>query len=88
MYEFIYIKGNKIISEQASREKNRLLVVREKWGMVANGYRISFASNKLTFEFNSGVHACTYVLSHIPLFVTSWTVAHQALVSVEFSSQK
>ena len=26
VYEFIYIKGNKIILEQASKEKNRLLV--------------------------------------------------------------
>ena len=41
--------------------------------MMANGYRISFASNKFAFEFNNGVYACTCVLSHVPLFVTPWT---------------
>ena len=28
------------------------------------------------------------VLSHIQLFVTPWTVAHQALLSMEFSRQE
>ena len=45
---------------------------------MANGYRISFVSNKFAFEFNSGVYACTCVLSHVPLFVTPWTIARQA----------
>ena len=31
-------------------------------------------------------HAC--VLSHIQLFATPWTVAHQAPLSVEFSKQE
>ena len=55
---------------------------------MANGYRISFASNTFAFEFNSGVYACTCVLSHVPLFVTPWTVVRQAPLSMEFSSQK
>ena len=29
-----------------------------------------------------------YMLSHIPLFVTPWTEAHQVPLSMEFSSQK
>ena len=87
MNSFI-LREIRLFQNRQVEKKNRLLAVREKCGMVANGYRISFASNKLTFEFNSGVHACTCVLSHIPLFVTPWTVACQAPVSVEFCSQK
>ena len=29
-----------------------------------------------------------YVLSHVQLFATPWTVAHQALLSIEFSRQQ
>ena len=32
------------------------------------------------------VHACT--LSHVQLFATSWTVAHQSLLSMGFSRQE
>ena len=31
-----------------------------------------------------GVRACVCVLSHVLLFVTPWTVPHQALLSIEF----
>ena len=31
---------------------------------------------------------CVCVLSHVQLFVTSWTVAHQATLSMEFSGQE
>ena len=31
---------------------------------------------------------CVYVLSHVQLFVTPWTVAHQGLLSMEFSKQE
>ena len=31
---------------------------------------------------------CVCVLSHVQLFGTSWTVAHQAPLSTEFSSQE
>ena len=31
---------------------------------------------------------CVPVLSHAKLFVTPWTVAHQALLSMEFSRQE
>ena len=31
---------------------------------------------------------CAYVLSCVQLFVTPWTVAHQAPLSTEFSRQK
>ena len=31
---------------------------------------------------------CTRVLSHVGLFVTPWTVAHQAPLLVEFSKQE
>ena len=31
---------------------------------------------------------CACVLSHIRLFVTPWTIAHQVLLSVEFSRQE
>ena len=34
------------------------------------------------------VHAGMYVLSHVWLFVTPWTVAHQAPLSMEFSRQE
>ena len=38
------------------------------------------------------MHACTYVcaqsLSHVQLFVTPWTVAHQASLSMGFSRQE
>ena len=32
--------------------------------------------------------ACTQSLSHVQLFVTPWTVAHQAPLSMQFSKQK
>ena len=31
---------------------------------------------------------CAYLLSHVPLFVTLWTVAHQAPLSMGFSRQE
>ena len=31
---------------------------------------------------------CVFVLSHVQLFSTSWTVAHQAPLSMKFSRQK
>ena len=31
---------------------------------------------------------CVYMLSHVQLFVTPWTAAHQAPLSVEFSRQE
>ena len=34
------------------------------------------------------VYVCPCVLSHVWLFVTLWTVAHQAPLSMEFSKQK
>ena len=34
------------------------------------------------------VHECARKLSRVQLFATPWTVAHQALLSVEFSRQK
>ena len=30
---------------------------------------------------------CVYVLSHVRLFVTPWTVSHQVSLSTEFSRQ-
>ena len=34
------------------------------------------------------VHACMHTLSHVLLFVTTWTVAHQAPLSMGFSRQE
>ena len=34
------------------------------------------------------MHVCVCVLSHVQLFVTPWTVAHQAPLSVGFSRQE
>ena len=34
------------------------------------------------------LHVCAQVLSRVQLFVTPWTVAHQALLSMEFSRQE
>ena len=34
------------------------------------------------------VCVCVYVLCHVWLFVTPWTVAHQVLLSMEFSGQE
>ena len=34
------------------------------------------------------VYVCAQSLSHVQLFATSWTVARQAPLSVEFSRQK
>ena len=34
------------------------------------------------------VRACTQSLSHVPLFVTTWTVAHQSPLSTEFFRQE
>ena len=31
---------------------------------------------------------CTQSLSHVPLFVTPWTIVHQAPLFMEFSRQK
>ena len=35
-----------------------------------------------------GVCVRAYMLSHVQLFVTLWTVAHQASLSMEFSRQE
>ena len=34
------------------------------------------------------IRAVVELLSHVRLFATSWTVAHQALLSMEFSRQE
>ena len=34
------------------------------------------------------IACCVYVLSHVQLFVTPWTVACQAPLSMEFSKQE
>ena len=34
------------------------------------------------------MRVCTHVFSHVPLFVTPWTVAHKALLSMEFSREE
>ena len=36
--------------------------------------------------WSNGEHAC--MLSHVQLFVTPWTVAYQAPLSLEFSQQE
>ena len=40
------------------------------------------------WQDKSLVHACMCVLSCVQLFVTSWTMAHQAPLSKEFSRQE
>ena len=53
------------------------------WSLVENAQLLSVTSH---FCFPSCV--CVYVLSRVWLLVTPWTVAHQALLSMEFSRQE
>ena len=39
-------------------------------------------------QFNNNEHVSAQSLSHVLLFVTLWTVAHQAPLSMEFSRQE
>ena len=39
-------------------------------------------------RMRASVCACTRTLSHVQLFVTPWTVAHQARLSMEVSRQE
>ena len=39
-------------------------------------------------RMRASVCACTRTLSHVQLFVTPWTVAHQAPLSMEVSRQE
>ena len=50
----------------------------------------SFLANWLTFLLGAavGTHYCCLVLSHVQLFVTPWTVAHQAPLSMGFPRQE
>ena len=43
---------------------------------------------KLLRNVSKVVINCMYSVSHVCLFATSWTVAHQALLSVGFSKQE
>ena len=47
-----------------------------------------FQSNLFILSFNMVVCVCTHMHSFMSDFVTSWTVAHQALLSMEFSKQE
>ena len=55
-------------------------------------YFIFFASEEITFKEQAqviSISACVLSwFSHVQLFVTPWTVALQALLSVEFSRQE
>ena len=39
------------------------------------------------YQDRDGDDAVVQLLSHVPLLATLWTVAHQALLSLEFSRQ-
>ena len=43
---------------------------------------------ELTFIYFEGHHMCAHSLTHVWLFVTPWTVAHQAPPSIGFSQQE
>ena len=50
-----------------------------------------FEQFKINFDLtttSSVLNECASVLSHIQLFATSWTVARQALLSMEFSQAR
>ena len=55
-------------------------------------YFLFFPSEEITFKEQAqviSISACVLSwFSHVRLFVTPWTVAHQALLSVEFSRQE
>ena len=57
--------------------------LRRKWTQGDLGFQAELGS----LEFN-GVTVCTCVLSHVQLFVTPWTVACQAPLSMGFSRQE
>ena len=46
--------------------------------------RASYDSSECSYEMQSEWN----LLSHVRLFVTPWTVAHQALLFMEFSRQE
>ena len=55
-----------------------------------SGYHLSLEVNTIIFPFLIAT-MCVCMLSHfshVQLFVTSWTVAHQALLSMGFSRQE
>ena len=52
-------------------------------------YQLSYqGSPKIGRYLNCRQTACICVVSHVHLFVTSWTIACQALLSMEFSRQE
>ena len=56
------------------------------WGLW--GRRESYMTEWLNWtEGTLCVCECTQLLSHVPLFATPWTIAHQAPLSIEFSRQ-
>ena len=52
------------------------------------GTNIFWCQKMLWCQFLFLTDVCVCVLSHIQLFATPWTVAHQAPLSMEFSRQE
>ena len=50
--------------------------------------QLELVSNMIVFIKNYGKYNCMCVLSHVQLFVTPWTVAHRAPLSMRFSGQE
>ena len=55
---------------------------------VARLFTISDFTTVLIFMIALFKHVCVHMVSHVQLFVTLWTVAHQASLSMGFSRQE
>ena len=59
-----------------------------KWKYFEAGNCLPFLRNRKKAEVAGVEYAVVYLLSHVQLVGVPWTVAHQALLSVEFSRQE
>ena len=81
-----YYKACQSTHNRDSREREK-----EKW--VKNIFEEIMAESFPNLKKKTDIQAqearvCTQFLSHVRLFVTPWTVAHQAPLSMEFSRQE
>ena len=55
--------------------------------LIRQGAKVEWVDGKEHIKF-SGIHACTQSLSQVQLFVTPWTIVHQAPLCMGFSRQE